>query len=365
MPLSVVYSVRPTPTPVSTPPVAMRLPLLLLLFVMLSPLVTADESARRFLNKPDSWFASAEAKKVATIILSFQSDAGGWPKNTDTISKAYDGDRAKLQPTFDNKATVDELRFMARMLNATQDETYRKSFDHGLAYVLSAQYPNGGWPQFFPLRKGYYDHITFNDDAMARVLRLVREVATEQTYAFLDAKTRAICQKAFDLGIACILKCQITVDGKPTVWCAQHDEKSFAPAKARSYELPSFSGSESVGIVRLLMSLEKPTPEIRSSIEGAIAWFEAHKITGLRFDTEKGKDGKPNLVMIPDPKAPALWARFYDLQTGTPFVCDRDGIPKPKLADIGYERRNGYSWFGEYARDLLSKDYPAWKKATR
>ena len=343
----------------------MRPALLFLALLALSPLVAADESARRFLPKPDSWFASAEAKKVAAIILSFQCDAGGWPKNTDTISKAYDGDRTKLQPTFDNKGTVDELRFMARMFNATQDATYRKSFDRGLAYVLSAQYANGGWPQFFPLRKGYFDHITFNDGAMVRVLQLMREVATEKTYAFLDAKTRAACQQAFDRGIACILKCQIIVDGKPTVWCAQHDAKSLAPAKARSYELPSFSGSESVGIVRLLMSLEKPSPEIRASIEGAVAWFEAHKIVGRRLDTEKNKDGKDNRVMVPDPKAPALWARFYDLKTGAPYVCDRDGIPKAKLADIGSERRNGYSWFGEYARDLLSKDYPAWKKATR
>ncbi|NBR42101.1 MAG: hypothetical protein EBU04_04335 [Verrucomicrobia bacterium] len=87
-------------------------------------------------------------------------------------------------------------------------------------------------------RKGYFDHITFNDDAMVRVLRLVREVATEKTYAFLDAKTRTSCQQSFDLGIACVLKCQIIVDGKPTVWCAQHDETTLAPAKARTYELP-------------------------------------------------------------------------------------------------------------------------------
>ena len=364
MPLSVVYSVRPGPTPIPPLPFAMRSALLLLL-LMLSPMLTADESARRFLNKPDSWFASAEAKKVATIILSFQCDAGGWPKNTDTISKAYEGDRTLLVPTFDNKATVDELRYMARMFNATQDATYRQSFDRGLGYVLTAQYPNGGWPQFFPLRKGYFDHITFNDDAMVRVLRLVREVATEKMYAFLDVKTHEACQKAFDLGIACILKCQIIVEGKPTVWCAQHDEKTFAPAKARTYELPSFSGSESVGIVRLLMSLEKPTPEIRASIEGAIAWFEVHKVVGQRIDKVTDKDGKPNLVMVPDPKAPTLWARFYDLKTGAPFVCDRDGIPKPQLADIGSERRNGYSWFGEYARDLLAKDYPKWKQSHR
>ncbi|MFN5058109.1 MAG: pectate lyase, partial [Verrucomicrobiota bacterium] len=165
-----------------------------------------------------------------------------------------------------------------------------------------------------------------------------------------------------DRGIACILKCQIVVEGQPTVWCAQHDEKTFAPAKARSYELPSFSGSESVGIVRLLMSLENPSAEIRASIEGAVTWFEAHRLKGQRLKTTKTLLGGSDLEMVPDPAAPDLWARFYDLKTGAPYVCDRDGVPKPKLADIGHERRNGYSWFGEYPRDLLAKDYPAWKK---
>jgi PelA/Pel-15E family pectate lyase len=343
----------------------MRPTLLLLALLALLPRLQAEVSVRSYLKKPDAWFASAEAKKVADVILTYQADAGGWPKNTDTVSQPYDGDRTKLQPTFDNKGTVDELRFMVRMVNATKAEAYRNSFDRGLAYVLKAQYANGGWPQFFPLRKGYYDRITFNDGAMVRVLEFVREVGRDGRYAFVDAKQRATCRQAFDRGIACILKCQIVVDGKPTVWCAQHDEKTFAPAKARSYELASFSGSESVGIVRLLMSVDKPTPEIRASIERAVAWFEAHKVAGQRLDKETDKDGKPNLVMTPDPQAPALWARFYDLKTGQPYVCDRDGVPKPKLADIGHERRNGYSWFGEYARDLLAKDYPAWKKAPR
>ena len=343
----------------------MRPTLLLIALLALLPRLHADDSARRYLAKADAWFASAEAKKVADIILTYQADAGGWPKNTDTVSKPYDGDRAKLQPTFDNKGTVDELRFMARMVNATQAEAYRQSFDRGLAYVLKARYANGGWPQFFPLRKGYYDRITFNDGAMVRVLEIVREVGRDGRYAFVDAKQRAACRQAFDRGIACILKCQIIVDGKPTVWCAQHDEKTFTPAKARSYELPSFSGSESVGIVRLLMSLEKPSPEIRASIEGAIAWFEAHKVTGQRLETKKNLLGTPDLIMVSDAQAPALWARFYDLKTGVPYVCDRDGIPKATLAEIGHERRNGYSWFGEYARDLLAKDYPKWKKSAR
>ena len=342
----------------------MRPTLLLLALLAMLPRLAADDSARRYLGKADAWFASAEAKKVADIILSYQADAGGWPKNTDTVSQPYVGDRTKLQPTFDNKGTVDELRFMARMVNATKAETYRQSFDRGLAYILKAQYANGGWPQFFPLRKGYYDRITFNDGAIVRVLELVREVGRDERYAFLDAKTRESCRQAFDRGIACILKCQIVIEGQPTVWCAQHDAQTLQPTKARAYELPSFSGSESVGIVRLLMSLEKPSPEIKASIEGAVKWLEAHKVTGIRIDTvtdPKAPKGKDRAV-VKDPQAPALWARFYDLQTGQPFFCDRDGVPKPNLADIGHERRNGYSWYGPYARDLLEKDYPDWQR---
>ena len=45
----------------------MRPALLFLACLVLSPLLTADESARRFLHKPDSWFASTEAKQVAAM----------------------------------------------------------------------------------------------------------------------------------------------------------------------------------------------------------------------------------------------------------------------------------------------------------
>jgi PelA/Pel-15E family pectate lyase len=231
--------------------------------------------------------------------------------------------------------------------------------------VLVAQYPHGGWPQYYPLSKQYHRHVTFNDNSMVRVMEFVREVKRDERYAFVDAKQREACQAAFDKGVACILKCQIVVDGQPTVWCAQHDAETLQPVKARAYELPSFSGSESVGIVRLLMSLEKPTPEIKAAIEGAVKWLDQHKVTGVRIDSvddPKAPKGKDHVV-VKDPKAPALWARFYDLKTGLPYFCDRDGIAKPNLADIGYERRNGYSWYGPYARDLLEKDYPKWKQA--
>lgn len=342
--------------------------LLLAASLMLStPLLAAGGGAAPYLKKPDAWFATPEAKAVAATILSYQSDYGGWPKNTDTVDKPYTGDRKELKPTFDNGATTDELRFLARSFNATKDAAFQKAFAKGLDYILKAQYPNGGWPQYIPLSKQYHRHITFNDGAMVRVMEFLREVHDSPVYAFVPEKDRQAAIEAFTKGVDCILKCQILVDGKPTVWCAQHDEVTLKPANARAYELASFSGSESVGITRLLMSLEKPSPEVKRAVEGAVAWFEASRIKGIRIDSKpdprspKGTDK----VVVPDPKAPDLWARFYDLKTGKPYFCDRDGIPKPNLADIGYERRNGYSWYGTYAASMLEKDYPDWKKRVR
>ena len=326
-------------------------------FILSTPLFAAGGGAAAYLKKPDAWFASPEAKTIAASILSYQSDFGGWPKNTDTVNKPYTGDRKELHPTFDNGATTDELRFLARSYNATKDSSFQKAFAKGLDYILKAQYPNGGWPQYIPLSKQYHRHITFNDGAMVRVMEFLREVHDIPVYTFVPAKDRQAALDAFTKGVQCILKCQILVDGKPTVWCAQHDEVTLKPANARAYELASFSGSESVGITRLLMSLDKPSPEITKAVEGAVAWFQSSKVTGIRIDT---KDG--DKIVVPDPKAPALWARFYDLKTGKPYFCDRDGIPKPNLADIGHERRNGYSWYGNYAASLLEKDYPEWKK---
>jgi PelA/Pel-15E family pectate lyase len=199
---------------------------------------------------------------------------------------------------------------------------------------------------------------------MVRLLEFLRETYTSELYEFVGAERRAAARRAFERGIGCILKCQIKVDGKLTVWCAQHDEKDYRPRPGRTFELVSLSGGESVGIVRLLMSLEKPSPEVVKAVEGAVAWFESAQLKGIRVVLEK--DGKSptgrNKVVIKDASAPPMWARFYEIGTNKPIFADRDGVAKYDLADIGYERRNGYAWLGYWPRKLVEQEYPAWKK---
>jgi PelA/Pel-15E family pectate lyase len=318
----------------------------------------------KYLKKDAAWFAGDEAKRIAANILSYQSELGGWPKNVSTTDAPFKGDRKTLQPTFDNRATTDELRFLARIYIATKDDAYRTAFDRGLDYVLKGQYANGGWPQYHPPPKSYHRHITFNDDAMVRLLELVREVAKSDNYTFVDAARRKDAATAFDRGVECILKCQIKVDGKLTAWCAQHDEVDFRPRPGRTYELATLSGGESVGVTRLLMSLDAPSPEVVRAVEGAVKWFEGAKLAGIRVDVVKDEKGPRgvNKVVVKDPSAPPLWARFYSIETNQPVFADRDGVAKPNLADIGYERRNGYGWYGTWPQKLLEVEYPAWRK---
>ena len=324
----------------------------------------ASEHPGRYLKKPDAWFSTGEAKQVVSNVLSYQSELGGWPKNVDTTASPFRGDRKELKPTFDNSATTDELRILARYYHVTKDERCREAFEKGYDYILNAQYPTGGWPQFYPPDKQYHRYITFNDDAMVRLMLFLRETYTLAVYDFPDKERKARAREEFAKGIQCILKCQIKVDGKLTAWCAQHDEIDYHPRPGRSYELISISGGESVGIVRLLMSLERPGAEVVHAVEGAMAWFEAAKLTGIRVVTVEDKNSPKGTDkrVIEDASAPPIWARFYEIGTNLPIFCDRDGVPKRRLDQISYERRNGYSWLTYAPAALLEKDYPAWKQ---
>lgn len=305
---------------------------------------------------PADWFRGEEGRQAIANVLSWQNEHGSWPKNTDTLTKPADQPAAKLSGTFDNGATRGELRFLARAFRETQDARCRAAFGKGLQAILDAQYPTGGWPQSYPPGSGYPRHITFNDGTMVGLMEFLREVAKHPDFGFVAAAQREAAGRAFDRGLDCILKCQIKVEGKLTVWCAQHDAVTLEPRPARTYELVSLSGAESAGILRLLMSVEPPSAEIRRAIEAGVAWFESAQITGLRQERIDG-----NKVMVKDPTAPPLWARFYEIDAQRPFFCGRDGVKKYDIAEIEAERRNGYAWYGDWGTPLLAA-FTEWKR---
>lgn len=322
----------------------------------------------------DAFFRTPEAIRIADNVLLYQQTTGGWPKNIympaelapqelDDVLHAKDDIN---QSTIDNGATSTEIRYLSRIYLATRIDKYKNAAIEGICYLFKAQYPNGGWPQFWPRPKGYYTHITYNDNAMVNVMQLLRDVYEKKPpYTYMPDSICRQARVAFNKGVDCILRTQVRQNGKLTVWCAQHDEHTLAPAKARAYELPSLSGAESDGIVLLLMSIPHPSPEIIASVEAAVAWFNANKITGIIQEYFTNSDGKKDYRMAPCPQddfdCPPLWARFYTLEDNRPFFCDRDGVKRFDISEIGYERRNGYSWYNSHGLKVLKK-YEQWKK---
>ena len=260
---------------------------------------------RDYANKPDDWYRGADGRRVAENILSWQSPRGSWPKNLDTTAKFFAGDAKTIKGTFDNGATTGELRFLARAFRASKDRRYQEAFLRCVDHIFEAQYPTGGWPQSYPPGKQYHRHITFNDDAMVRLMEFLREVAMSADYDFIDSARRKTAQEKFDRGIQCILKCQIVVNGKLTVWCAQHDEVDYRPRPARSFELVSLSGAESAGILQLLMSLDRPGPEVIRAVKAGAEWFKSAQLAGIRQMIVNG-----DKRIIQDTNAPSLWARL-------------------------------------------------------
>jgi PelA/Pel-15E family pectate lyase len=316
------------------------------------------------------WFGGAEARQSADVLVSFQMPSGGWSKAVDYSKGARragmhwstHADGWYYAGTFDNRTTTEQLIFLAKTYQATQEPKYSAAFLKGLDYIFAAQLPNGGWPQVYPLAGDYHDEVTYNDDAMIHVLQVLQGVASGQPeYSFVDEARRNKARAAVDAGVRCILQSQVFQDGKPTVWCAQHDPLTLAPAAARKFEPASLSGGESLGIVRFLMGIEQPSGEIKAAVEGAVAWFEAVKITGIEIVNQTNAEGGTVMAAVANPKAPPQWARFCELGTNRPIFIGRDTVIHYNIAELDQERGKGYAWYVTKPIDLLTKEYPKWK----
>ena len=325
---------------------------------------------------PD-FLRSDEGRRIADNVLLWQRDCGGWTKNqpvhrplTEEQRQALLADKQKQgDTTTDNDATITEMMYLGKMWQVSHEAPYREALLRGVEFLLMGQYDNGGWPQFWPVNRGdYQKRITYNDNAMTQTLTTLRAIYQgEQPYAglHLDEALLQRIDKAFRLGIDCILKTQILWDGQPTLWCQQHGEHTLQACGARAFELPAIATSESSAIVDLLMSLpsDMQTPQVRKAIEGALQTFERLAITGIRVENFTNDEGQPDTRVVSDPQAPRIWARFYTLEDLEPFFSDRDGKPRKHLKDVGYERRNGYSWYN-YNGEKVLKHGAKWRKKT-
>ncbi|MCR2807386.1 pectate lyase [Paenibacillus soyae] len=305
------------------------------------------------------------ATRQADNMVSWQMEHGGFSKAID-YSKPWDGKSKRSEwqgpngedlGMIDNDATVKELQFLAQIYQETGDAAYKEAILKGFEFLFLLQTDTGGFPQVYPKRGNpgdnvqYSNAVTFNDNAMINVLDLMEDAA-ERSYPFggdlISDELAAKLRTSMADGLNYILKAQIQVDGQLQGWGAQHDPVTYEAVGARAYEHASLSGSEAVGIVRYLMARPDQTPEIKRAIQAALAWFDEVKLEGIRYVS-----ADPNGVYFVEDPNTTSWYRFYEIGTNEPIFSGRDGVKKRTIQEIEQERRDGYSWGGNYAEQLL------------
>lgn len=338
------------------------------------------------LDRDAAWYATPEARHVADVIVSFQTPAGGWSKNQprtgalrqpgqpyapDNVSKylAADDFDTPRDPhwnyvgTLDNDATITELRFLARVAGQVpgpESEAWRASFLRGVRYLLAAQFPNGGWPQVWPLEGGYHDAITYNDDAVTEAAELLTDVANAQgDYAFAPADLRKQAAAAAERAVTVVLATQVVVGGKRTIWAQQHDALTLKPVAGRNFEPAELSTEESADLLVYLMSLPKPSPALVAAVHAGADYLAANAIYDQAWTG--GKDTEGGRRLVPKPGAGPIWARYYAAAANTPIFGDRDKTIHDDVNELTLERRNGYSWFNTSPKKALDA-YAVWKK---
>jgi PelA/Pel-15E family pectate lyase len=344
---------------------------------------------------PESWYTSPEALQIAHNVVTYQVPDGGWSKNIDMVSgprapgNRYDTDNldrfsesgdfdAPIDPnwnyiaTLDNDATWLQIRFLAHVttaLLATHRDAaaapFRAAVERGVEYLLNAQYPNGGWPQVWPLEGLYHDAITMNDDAMLHAIEILQDVAEgAPDYRFLSQSLAKRADVAAARGIACLLRLQIVENGVKTVWADQYDALTLEPTSARNYEMAALTSSESASVVEFLMSLPNLSAEEAAAVRDAAAWFKKVEIFGYRYGSgnffadRRSPEGRK---LEKDPGAGPIWSRFYQIGTDLPIFGDRDKTIHDDVNDLSRERRNGYAWFNKEG-DAVLNQFAAWQK---
>ncbi len=306
-------------------------------------------------NPAANWLSKSRTKwnaSRADVVLSYQQNNGGWPKNLD-YNSVGSGNGGSDAGTIDNGATITEMVYLAEVYKNGKNTKYRDSVRKAANFLVSSQYSTGALPQFYPLKGGYADHATFNDNGMAYALTVLDYAANKRapfdTDVFSDSD-RARFKTAVTKGVDYILKAQWKQNGKLTVWCAQHGATDYQPKKARAYELESLSGSESVGVLAFLMT-QPQTTQIEAAVRAGVAWFNSPD-TYLNNYTYDSSKASTNPIV---PKSGSkMWYRFYDLNTNRGFFSDRDGSKFYDITKMSEERRTGYSWGGDYGSSIIS-----------
>jgi len=229
------------------------------------------------------------ARKAADALVFGQHHLGGWHYFVDFDPKGlpewYRTSASRFHwgleeyrhyygnATFDDQVTADAAAFLLRFYRTSLEAAYHEPALKGLDFILMAQYPNGAWPQRFPLSADYpHDGLpdytsfyTLNDGAAQsniEVLLTAYDTLGDQRY--WDGAKK---------GVEALMLLQGPED--QGCWAEQHGF-DLRPIAARTHEPAGYVVRESIGVISLLQQFYLRTGDKRylTPIPRCLAWLE-------------------------------------------------------------------------------------------
>ncbi len=273
---------------------------------------------RAFRISGESFYLEA-ARKAGLALAWGQSVSGGWDHRADLshfkVTDPLNSKRIHNNCTFDDNITQGALTFLIALDDQLDERWLDEAIKLALGHLLESQYPNGAWPQWYPLRGSYHDYYTFNDNAINDCIRVM--LLAHGTYhreEYLESARRA--------GEFIIIS-QIPA---PQAGWAQQYTADLKPAWARAFEPPGVCTLVTSHNIRTLVDLYFYTGERKylAPVPEALKWLESVKLMEN------------------------LWARLYEYGTNRPIYGDRDSKIHYTYEEISQERKSGYGFRGEF-----------------
>ncbi|WNO54814.1 pectate lyase [Stakelama saccharophila] len=270
----------------------------------------------------DEYYYEA-AKKAADALIAGEIATGGWNYFIDFAGEAstrqfYDtvGKNAwRMEEfqhywgnaTFDDDGTAQAMKFILRLYAEKFDPKYKSEVMRNIDFVLESQYPNGGWPQRWPLKHEFVHHgladytsyITFNDNVTAENV----DYLIDCYQVLSDQRLLPAIYRGMDIYL-------LTQQGQPQPgWALQYTPVKLEPAAARSYEPKALATHTTASAVEQLMRFYRLTGDSRylARIPEALDWLESVKLP-------------------PDQASPkGAYPTFIEIGTGKPLYLHRRG----------------------------------------
>jgi PelA/Pel-15E family pectate lyase len=303
------------------------------------------------------------ARDVARTLVKGQYCSGGWdyyiefdpqkraqfPYRADGRCSAPGSAESPRPTTLDDNVSQAAVRVLMRVDRALdfKDAGIHEAARFALDSLISAQYPNGAWPQRyarfpdpkeFPVRQAsypeswprswpgsnYFTHYTFNDNSIVDAIDAMLEAAR----IYREPRYLAAAEK----GGAFILSAQMP---EPQPGWAQQYDRDMHPAWARRFEPPSITGGESQSVMRALLLLYRETGNAKylEPLPRALAYYQRAILPDVETPSEIRRRACPG-------RTPCA-ARFYELRTNRPLYITKGtrvtGVDQSVTNVDGYE----------------------------